>query len=126
MDNHAERAIRLAEHIRTEVAAVISRWSSEAHPLGIGVSVASGPVTVGIIGGEGRLEYAAVGQTVNLAARLCEQAGAGDILVDDATAELVRLDSTGTTLLAQQPLMLKGFSDPITSFSLAEAPSPAR
>jgi hypothetical protein len=33
---------------------------------------ASGMVTVGVIDGEGRLEYAAVGQPVNLASRLCD------------------------------------------------------
>ena len=121
MDNHAERAITLAEHIRTEVGEVIARWSTDAHPIGIGVGVASGPVTVGIIGGESRLEYAAVGQSVNLAARLCEQAAASEILIDAATVDLVERDLRDSALLAHQPLNLKGFRDPVASFSLAQA-----
>ena len=126
MDDHAERAITLAAHIRAQVGEVIARCSSEARPLGIGVGVASGPVTVGIIGGEGRLEYAAVGQPVNLAARLCEQAAAGEVLLDAATVELSARGLTDTSLVAHPPLILKGFTEPIANFYLAQASTPAR
>ncbi len=116
-DDHAKRAVRLAGRIREAVTAVTDHWGAENYPLGVGVGVASGPVTVGIVGGEGRLEYAAVGQTVNLASRLCAQASAREILTDRETVELCG-DRTGAHFEPLEALALKGFQDPVAAFSL--------
>jgi adenylate cyclase len=106
---HAARAIELAQRIRSVGGALCSRWERPGHRLGIGVGVATGMVTVGVIGSDSRLEYTAVGSAVNLASRLCEQALDGEILVDARTAELA-----GDALLKQRdPLALKGFSAPV-------------
>jgi len=117
LDDHAARAVRLANRIRTVVTDVTNKWSVNNYPLGVGVGVASGSVTVGVIGGEGRLEYAAVGQPVNLASRLCEQAKANEVLVDCATFK--RIDNqTSPGFKAREPLHLKGFPDPVAAFAL--------
>jgi adenylate cyclase len=110
---HALRAIELAQRIRSVGAALCGRWERPGHRLGIGVGVATGMVTVGVIGSDSRLEYTAVGSAVNLASRLCEQAGDGEILVDDRTAQLA-----GEALLKKrEPLTLKGFSDPVAHYA---------
>jgi class 3 adenylate cyclase len=96
---------------------VISKWSSKEYPLGVGVGVASGPVTVGVIGGEVRLEYAAVGPAVNLASRLCEQAKHNEVLVDSNTLELFG-DQARVGFELRDPLTLKGFRDPVPAFAL--------
>jgi len=75
-DDHAQRAVALAESI-------VRRWQDGSQPLDVGVGVAAGRVTVGIMGGAGRLEYAAVGSAANLASRLCEEAAPGEVLVAD-------------------------------------------
>lgn len=102
---HAARAIELAQRVRSVGAALCERWERPGHRLGIGVGVATGMVTVGVIGSASRLEYTAVGSAVNLACRLCEQAGDGEILVDARTAEL----AGDAALQARSPLQLKGF-----------------
>ena len=117
MDDHAQRAIRLAERIREVVGDVTNKWSREDYPLSVGVGVASGPVTVGIIGGDGRLEYAAVGVAVNLASRLCEQAKPDEVLIDRNTFELLG-EQAGTGFEPRDPLTLKGFRDPVAAFAL--------
>jgi len=117
MDDHAERAIRLARRIRDVVTDVTNKWTTDDYPLGVGIGIASGSVTVGIIGGEGRLEYAAVGQAVNLASRLCEQASGNEILIDHGTIDL-HPDQTGTMFEARDPLTLKGFREPVPAFAL--------
>ena len=117
IDDYAERAVNLAQRLRELVSDVTRKWGREAYPLGVGVGVASGSVTVGIIGGEGRLEYAAVGPAVNLASRLCENAASGEILVDQKTFDLVE-NQPGTALKARDPLTLKGFGDPVAVFEL--------
>ncbi|GAB4285138.1 MAG: hypothetical protein Kow0029_31900 [Candidatus Rifleibacteriota bacterium] len=55
--------------------------------LGLGISISTGTAIVGNFGSSNRMEYTAIGETVNLAARLEKLAGAGEIVVDQATFE---------------------------------------
>jgi len=79
---HAPLGVEMAQKIRNAVRDVTARASEGATRLGLGVGVASGFVTVGVVGSSGRFEYTAVGPAVNLAARLCEQAADGEVLVE--------------------------------------------
>lgn len=112
MTDHAMRGIEIARRIR---AACIERsrgWGAQGSRLGIGVGVASGTVTVGVIG-TAALEYTAVGSAVNLASRLCEQAQHGEILVDARTCELV----PANVLECREPLRVKGFPELVPLFA---------
>jgi len=51
----------------------------------VGVGVFSGPVVVGTMGAGKRLDYTVIGDAVNVAARLCASAAAGEVVADDAT-----------------------------------------
>ena len=53
--------------------------------IGVGIGVFSGPVVVGAMGAGKRLDYTVIGDAVNVAARLCAGAAAGEVIVDDAT-----------------------------------------
>ncbi|MGQ0620137.1 MAG: adenylate/guanylate cyclase domain-containing protein [Panacagrimonas sp.] len=114
VEYHGRCGIEMARRIRTAAGEVTRRWSTEAHPLGIGLGVASGVVTVGIIGSASRWEYTAVGPAVNLASRLCEQADHNEVLIDARTVEL----AGAAGLMEQAPLQLKGFAGPVINFCL--------
>jgi len=86
--DHARAGLALANRLRDEIARVTQHWSTGVHPLGVGVGVSSGKVTVGAIGSSARMEYTAVGMAVNLASRLCSAAVDGEILLDHRTVEL--------------------------------------
>jgi class 3 adenylate cyclase len=116
--DHAARAIELARRIREQGLAIAARSSDDELQLGVGVGVASGFVTVGVIGGASRLEYTAVGPAVNLAARLCSEANHGEVLVDARTRELLDDDARRADLHAGEILQLKGFPQPVPSFTL--------
>ena len=81
-----------------------------AVPLRIGIGIASGEMVAGCIGAESRNDYVVVGERVNLAARLCSSAAAGEILIDEETRIRAGDAVTSESL---QPLSLKGFSQPV-------------
>ncbi len=117
-DDHARRALGLAARIRDTGRALVQRWTDGELHLGVGVGVASGFVTVGVIGAGSRLEYAAVGSAVNLASRLCSEAAHGAVLVDQRTTELARAKGASEGLIPAAALTLKGFREPVPSFVL--------
>ena len=114
--DHARVSLEMAERIRSVGQEITQRWSSRKGKLGIGLGVATGYVTVGVIGSASRLEYTAVGPAVNLACRLCEQADDREVLVAPRTAELA-----GRELTAQTAAAMKGFKNLSRIYSLPEA-----
>ena len=71
----------MAVEMRDTIGALTERWRNRGHSLGFGVGIALGYATLGQIGFEQRLEYAAIGSVTNLASRLCDEAKAGQIVV---------------------------------------------
>ena len=121
-DDHSLRALKLARKIRERGMQITTKFSDHDLTLGVGVGVASGFVTVGVIGGASRLEYTAVGPAVNLASRLCSEAEHGEILIDVRTMELLGGEAQRHQLRLGEALKLKGFHEPVQSYtSLAAA-----
>jgi class 3 adenylate cyclase len=85
------------------------------HHIQVGIGLATGQAVAGCMGSSDRLNYTVLGERVNLAARLCSQAGRMEVVIDAATEERLR-DCAVTTPLP--PLKLKGFSDPVPAFKL--------
>jgi adenylate cyclase len=111
----AIRAVRMAVEMREEVGKLAVKWRKYGHELGFGLGISHGYATMGRIGFEGRFDYSAIGSVVNLAARLCGEAGAGQILVDRkvfmAIEELAHVEQTGE-------LILKGFHRPVVAYDV--------
>jgi ABC-type oligopeptide transport system substrate-binding subunit/class 3 adenylate cyclase len=117
-EDDAERAVRCALRIvgeMEEYAREVRRgWGAEG--FGVRVGAATGAVVVGEVGAGSRVEYAAFGDTVNVAARLQSAAEPGSVLVDDATHRAVEgLFDWGEPL----ELELKGKSEPVAAFPVA-------
>ena len=110
-----ERALHMAVSMRTRVGELNARWRRRGHQLDFGVGISQGYATLGKIGFEGRFDYAAIGTVTNIAARLCDEAGAGQILVSQrvlsAVEVLVEAEMVGE-------LSLKGFSRPIPVYNV--------
>ena len=60
-------------------------WLKLGFELDLGIGIAQGFATLGAFGFEGRWDYSAIGSVVNLAARLCDEAKGGQILIDRRT-----------------------------------------
>jgi len=104
-EDHARRAVLAAlriQHALRERRGDLGPPHSEALAVRIGLN--TGPVVVGKIGENLQMDYTAVGDTTNLAARLQQIAEAGTILLSEATSRLVRgvcSPHTGTIGLRQ-------------------------
>jgi adenylate cyclase len=109
------RAVRMAVEMRDGVAGLTERWRKLGHELGFGVGIAQGYATLGRIGFEGRFDYGAVGTVVNLAARLCNEAGDGQILIDRKVHAAVE---THTATQQAGELTLKGLQRPVPTFNV--------
>jgi DNA-binding response OmpR family regulator len=111
----ARQATGLAVLMQRQVGELIVDWRHSGHDLGFGVGVAAGFATVGLVGYEGRHEYAATGSTVCLAARFCERARDGQVLL----GERVRIElGSDQAVKYLGDLSYKGFATPVPTYML--------
>ena len=103
---HPRRAVEAAQELLKQTG----HRDPKGPWLPVGIGVHTGPAYVGVVGGEGSpMDFTALGDSVNTTARLASQAGAGEILVSDATCAAAGLD---TERLEHRQLELKGKSEP--------------
>lgn len=99
-EQHAAGAVRAARALMTATGN-----ASKAPWIPIGAGVHTGVAFVGSVGSGPHVELTAMGDPVNVAARLASAAGAGEILITAAAAEASRLDVAG---VERRELALKG------------------
>ena len=86
---HAIHAVGAALDMVNELMAFRSELGEAGAHFDVGIGLHSGPAVVGLIGSSQRLDYTAIGDTVNLASRIEGQTkGVARILVSQATREL--------------------------------------
>ena len=118
-DRLPDHALRAVEAACAVAEAVDERYGDE---LRVGIGINSGLASVGSIGGGGRLEFAVIGDTVNVAARverLTRETG-DTVLLTEATRTL--LDGAGPELEPRGEVPIRGRSDPVPVY----APVPGR
>jgi class 3 adenylate cyclase/HAMP domain-containing protein len=109
-DDHTARAVRMSVEMRDTIGGLTDKWRNRGHNLGFGIGIALGYATLGQIGFEQRLEYAAIGSVTNLASRLCDEAKANQIVVSRRVYGMVEPWVEGRPI---DDLNLKGFNHPI-------------
>ncbi|HTD27497.1 MAG TPA: adenylate/guanylate cyclase domain-containing protein, partial [Candidatus Elarobacter sp.] len=110
-----QRALRAALAIDEALGRLNERLRGRGLELRARIGIHTGPVVVGTVGNDLKMDYTAIGDTTNLAARLESLAAPGTILASEATYRLVRgffqVRPTG-------PLVVKGKSEPVAAYEI--------
>jgi class 3 adenylate cyclase/HAMP domain-containing protein len=114
-EDHVKRAVKMACEMRDTIGALTEKWRNRGHSLGFGMGIALGYATLGQIGFEQRLEYAAIGSVTNLASRLCDEAKANQIVVSRRVYGVVE---QWVDAAALDDLVLKGFNHPVLAMEI--------
>ena len=122
----AQRALATAIAMQRKFAALKSTWATRGMRVGMGIGINRGQVVLGHVGGRSRMNYAMVGQAVNIAHRLVEVARDAQIVV---TPEILsdRLPETqGLSIHQLPPVVVKGMDEPqeMILIELAETTKP--
>ena len=110
-DDDAARATAAAVAMQRALRRLNEEWQAAGRKtLEVGIGICEGDVFAGNIGSDRRLEYTVIGDAVNTAARLCSEAGPGEILIAEP---LLRSLSDPPPVAAMDPLTLKGKAQPV-------------
>lgn len=123
VENHREVAVRMALEAREVLATSRRLWREREYDIDIGFGLSSGYATIGEIGFERFSQYSVIGTVTNIASRLCQAAGDGQILASHRFVSSLRgciCDAEGIG-----EVNLKGIEKPVSVYnihSLEDAP----
>jgi class 3 adenylate cyclase len=121
-DDHAARAVRAALAMRRALNEFNETQARAQGPiLRIGIGLATGPVVAGNVGGESRIEYTVIGDTVNLASRLqslTKEVGRDVLLEADTYTAASRALPLNVEHLP--PVSVRGKQEPVSVYALQE------
>jgi len=118
-EDHAQRACYAAlsiQHTISEYGEKIKKDTGIDFKMRIGLN--SGPVIVGSIGDDLRMDYSALGDTTNLAARMEQAAKPGSILISEQTHKIIESHFQVNPL---GKLSVKGKEEPQEAYELVKA-----
>lgn len=116
-----EHAVRAAIEMQQALRRLCKKWEGEKKPaIQIGIGINTGYAIVGSIGSEERMEYTAIGDTVNTAARLesaTKECGV-DILISESTHAAVGHMVDATRIGS---IHVKGRAEPVMTYAVPSA-----
>jgi class 3 adenylate cyclase len=114
LDDHEGKALAAAAQMHASQESLNAAWAGRGlPPFGLGIGLSTGPVAAALLGSQDRVEYTLVGDTVNLASRLCDAARpAGSTVASGAT--ISGHDADGYELLPA--LQVKGRAAAVTAY----------
>jgi adenylate cyclase len=120
--DQALRAVRAASRMQQRMGPLRERWASEkrsfaddARHLATGIGIHTGMAVAGSIGSPKRLEYTAIGDSVNVASRVQAIAQGGEVLVTLNTLERISGQVTAEPL---PPVQIKGKTATVPIFRI--------
>ena len=108
----ADRAVRAAIEMQWAVRRLNQEWiQQQRRPIQIHIGLNTGRVAAGNIGSEKLIQYAHIGDTTNVASRICSAAQADEIMIDQSTFS--KLKNRSLPLEKVPPTKVKGKKQPL-------------
>lgn len=115
----AELALRAAQMMLSRFASLAKSWLLRFQvTTGLGVGLNTGEVAVAQTGPSLATHSTLIGDTVNVAARLCQRARAGEIMLSAAFKQTLGDHETTSTIAALPQVLVPGRSEPVDAFCL--------
>jgi adenylate cyclase len=115
-------ALRAAREVLDAWKAMSADWQTRHGVVtGLGIGIHMGPVIAGPIGPPSFRHDTVVGDTVNIAARLCQRARSGEALFSEAVRRAPGRDGLGLEILELPPLQIRGRDAPLGMHCLPAA-----
>jgi adenylate cyclase len=112
-----ENALKAAIEMQQELEKLEARWTAEGVQIRIGVGIHSGPAIVGTIGSSRRMEYTAIGDTVNVASRL--ESATKDLGTNILISEHTYYGAKGSFAFRNMgAITVRGREEPLTVYGL--------
>jgi len=113
----AERAVRAAREMLASFGELARVWKERYQiEAGLGIGINEGDVVAGNVGSSSYMSYTLVGDTVNIASRLCQRARAGEMLFSSALKRSLDAHGLDVGATALPPLQLRGRAHPVDIF----------
>ncbi len=112
--DHTLRAVRAALQMRNDILALHEVMEPQ-YRLSFGIAINYGEAVVGLVGTKQRVDYTAIGDTINTAKRIQENAKAGQVLLSDSAYEQVKNHVNATPL---EPMKVKGRVQPVQVYEV--------
>ncbi|MGB5833985.1 MAG: adenylate/guanylate cyclase domain-containing protein, partial [Thiohalocapsa sp.] len=113
----ADRAVSAAVAMQQAVGPFNVEWTAAGHdPITIHIGLSTGQVAAGNIGSERLVQYAAIGDTTNVASRICDLAAPGEVLLSAET--VAALGDQLWPLVNLGPVSVKGKCKPLHLYRL--------
>jgi len=113
----AQRAVRAAREMLARFDQLARSWKQRYRiDAGLGIGINEGDVVAGNVGSSAYMNYTIIGDAVNVAARLCQRARAGEMLFSLALKQSLDAHGVDVGATALPPLQLRGRSHPIDIF----------
>ncbi|HKZ68595.1 MAG TPA: adenylate/guanylate cyclase domain-containing protein, partial [Anaerolineales bacterium] len=114
--DHTMRAVRAALNMRYDILA-LHEVMEQQHRLSFGIAINVGEAVVGLVGTKMRLDYTAIGDTINTTKRIQENAKAGQILLSETAYQQVK---QWVEVTALEPMKVKGRVQPVQVYELQD------
>ncbi len=118
IEDHLELGVKAAVAIKTAIEKMnVSGYTGFCVPVNVGIGLDTGEVIAGNMGSRTRMEYTAVGYTVNTASRLAGLAKGGDIFISEKVYALVKDHVVAEKMIG---VGVKGLETPLTLYNIKD------
>jgi class 3 adenylate cyclase len=116
--DHALRAVRVGLEMQVAHQEIMETWQArgDIKPAAMGIGIATGELTVGEMGCPQRTDYTVIGRAANLGARICGVAKPNQVLISQATHDLIKDHVAATPIPGMR---FKGVDHDVTVYHLS-------